>query len=339
MAQVLGTIVRVGVDLAHSVLQVHAVDAAGAVVVARKLVRADFLQWCNQLPSGCLIAMEACATSHHLAAKIAALGLEPRLIAPFHVVPFRMSGKSGKNDANDAAAICEAASRPQMRFVTVKTPEQQALLAVHRLREGFIEERTAFTNRTRGLLAEAGVFKALRGASFRAAIPEVAQDAEQISNELLRQALRLAGQHLIEIDGRIAWCDRHIQAHAKACPEVRKAMEVPGIGVLTASAVVATVGDFARFKNGRQFSAWLGLVPRQRSSGGMQRLGRITKRGDRYLRKLLFMGGRSVLFRAKHLDDPLSVWAGQVRQRAGWAKAQVAVANKCARMLWRAQRT
>jgi len=329
-----GEIVRVGVDLAKRVIQVHAVDTAGRVVVARPLARDKFAAWCAQLPPGCLVAMEACGGAHHWARKLRAMGLDARLIAGHFVGPYRMQGKSGKNDANDAAAVCEAASRPSMRFVPVKTPQQQALLAVHRLREGYKEERTACINRIRGLLAEFGLVFAQSSDALRLALADTLEDASNELPTLARFALQRAHLQWIEIDCHIAWCDERIAAHVHTDAQAKAAASLCGIGPVTASALVASVGDFTQFKSGAQFGAWLGLVPSQNSSGGKASLGRITKRGDDYLRTLLIQGAKSAVMTAHKRRDRISQWLVQLLARVGWQKAAVALANKNARILW-----
>ena len=329
-----GEIVRVGVDLAKRVIQVHAVDGAGRVVVAKPLARDKFAVWCAQLPPGCLVAMEACGGAHHWSRKLHAMGLDARLIGGHFVGPYRMQGKSGKNDANDAAAVCEAASRPQMRFVPVKTAQQQALLAVHRLREGYKEERTACINRIRGLLTEFGLVFAQSPDALRQALPEALEDASNELPSLARMALQRAQLQWIEIECHIAWCDEHIAAHVRSDEQAKTAAKLCGIGPVTASALVASVGDFKQFKSGAQFGSWLGLVPTQNSSGGKASLGRITKRGDDYLRTLLIQGAKAAVMSAGKRDDPISRWLVQLTARVGWQKACVAMANKNARILW-----
>jgi transposase len=245
-----------------------------------------------------------------------------------------MEGKGGKNDAADAAAICEAASRPTMRFVPVKTCAQQGMLAVHRLREGYKEERTACINRIRGLLSEFGIVLARGPRELHLALPQLLEDA---SNELtgdVRLALERAACHWRSLDEQIAWCEARIKAHARSDVQAREAMRIRGIAEIGASALAAGVGDFTQFRRAAQFAAWLGLVPRQHSSGGKAQLGRITKRGDEYLRTLLIQGARSVVSTAHRHDDPISRWIVQLLARVGWQKTLVAVANKNARILW-----
>ena len=273
-------ITRVGADLAKRVIQVHAVNCAGQRVTGRALARDKFLPWCAQLPPGCMVAMEASSSAHHWARRLVGMGLDARIIAAHLVALYRLQGKSGKNDANDAAAICEAASRPQMHFVPIKTVEQQSMLCIHRLREDFKTERTACVNRIRGLLAEFGLVFAQKPAVLRQALPDVIEDASNELGTLARFALQRAQTQWQELDAHLAWCDERIAAHLKTSEQVRQAEKLMGVGPVTASAVVATVGDFKQFRNGAQFGAWLGLTPRQNSSGGKNNLGAITKRGD-----------------------------------------------------------
>lgn len=334
LSQALEKVVRVGVDLAKQVIQVHAVGAEGEVLARRALPRDRFLAWCGQLPRGTLVAMEASGGAHHWARCLRAQGLDARLIAAQFTSAYRLQGTTGKNDANDAAAICEAASRPRLHFVPVKTTAQQGLMTLHRLREGFKDERTACLNRVRGLLAEFGLVfarsaQALRGGLDSAlASPGDAVDAHGLIG------LRVAAQHLAQLDTRIADCDRAIGLHAQRDERVQAISQLHGVGVLGASALVAGIGDFSVFRNAPQFAAWLGLTPRQHSSGGVSRLGRITKRGDAYLRTLLIQGARSAVLTAHTRHDAISRWAVQLKARVGWQKAVVALANKNARIVW-----
>lgn len=335
MEQITGRqVVRVGVDLAKLVIQVHAVDAVGRVVTARAVPREKFLPWCAQLPAGCVVAMETCGGAHHWARRLRAMGLEPRLIAGHFVGPYRMEGRRGKNDANDAAAVCEAAGRPHMRFVPIKSVEQQAMLAVHRLREGYKEERTACINRIRGLLAEFGLVFAQSPQALRAQLAEVIEDASNEMPHLARVALQRAQLQWLELESHIEWCDERIAAHVKTDEQARTAAQLMGVGPVTASALAASVSDFRQFRSAAQFGAWLGLVPSQNSSGGKARLGRITKRGDDYLRTLLIQGAKSAVMTASRRGDRISQWLVQLTARVGWQKAVVAMANKNARILW-----
>jgi transposase len=327
-------IARVGVDLSKRLYQVHAVDRGGRVVLARPMQVERFFAWCAELPAGCLVAMQTCGGAHHVARRLARMGLDARLMAGHFVTPYRMAGKSGKNDANDAAAICEAAGRPHMRFVPPKSLEQQGQLAVHRLREGFKEERTALINRIRGLLAEFGLVFPQSPEALRSVLAEVIEDASNELPGVARLALQRAHLHWIDLELQMAWCDERIAVHVRSDERAKKAATLLGIGPITASALVASVGDFKQFANARQFGAWLGLVPSQNSTGGKASLGRITKRGDDYLRTLLIQGAKSAVMTATRRSDRISQWLVQLKERAGWQKAVVALANKNARILW-----
>ncbi len=326
--------VRVGVDLSKRVIQVHAVDAAGRALTNRALARDKFLPWCAQLPAGCLVVMEVSSSAHHWARKLLAMGLDARIVSAHLAAPYRAEGQSGKNDANDAAAICEAASRPHMRFVPIKSIEQQSLLCVHRLREGFKAERIACINRIRGLLLEFGVAVPVGPRALRLVLDEILEDGANEMNGLARLSIQRAQTQWRELDEHLAWCDERLAAHERDSEEVRRAGQLMGIGPIGASAAIATVGDFKQFKSGAQFGAWLGLTPKQHSSGGKSHLGTITKRGDTYLRTLLIQGAKSVVNTAHTRSDPISRWALALKERSGWQKAVVALANKNARILW-----
>ena len=327
-------VARVGVDLSKRVYQVHAVDRAGRVMLVKAMPPQRFFEWCAQLPAGCVVAMETCGGSHHVARRLHGLGLDVRLIAGHFVTPHRMAGKSGKNDANDAAAICEAASRPHMRFVPIKTAQQQGQLALHRLREGYKEERTALINRVRGLLAEFGLVFPKSPEALRRVLADVVEDAANELPGLARLAIQRTHEHWIDIELQIAWCDDRIAEHVRADERAKKAAALLGLGLVTASAIAASVGDFKQFANARQFGAWLGLVPSQNSTGGKASLGRITKRGDDYLRTLLIQGAKSAVMTAHKRSDRISQWLVQLKERTSWQKAVVALANKNARILW-----
>ncbi len=334
LSQVLEAAVRVGVDLAKQVIHVHAVTADGHVVCKKALPRERFLAWCKLLPRDCLVVMEACAGAHHWARCLRTIGLDARLLAAQFTAPYRVQGSTGKNDANDAAAICEAASRPHMRFVPVKSSAQQGLLTLHRLREGVKGERTACLNRVRGLLAEFGVVFPRSPQALRTGLARVLATQEPGVDANGLRGLHIAARHLEQLDLQMADCDRAIGLHARDDARVQALAQVQGIGPLGASALVAGVGDAGVFRNGPQFAAWLGLTPRQHSSGGISRLGRITKRGDVYLRMLLIQGARSSLLSAHQRQDAVSRWAQQLKERVGWQKAAVALANKNARIVW-----
>jgi len=323
-------IITVGIDLAKNVFAVHAVDAEGKVVWVKPTVkRTQLLELIANL-APCVIGMEACSGAHHWARQFMAFGHTVKLIAPKFVVPYRMSGKRGKNDAQDAAAICEAVTRPQMRFVPIKTMEAQANLSIHRVRQGFIEERTALINRIRGLLAEFGMILPQRAEAVRQGTGQFLEDLPGFANRVVGDLL----SHLTILDQRIDEYDGLIKQSAQADTRSVRLMEIPGIGPTTASALLASIGNGRDFKNGRQLAAWLGLVPGQYSSGGKAKLGKITKAGDRYLRTLLILGARSVLAVAAKRTDRVSQWALALQTRIGYGKALVAIAAKNARMIW-----
>ena len=322
----MGKVTTVGIDLAKNVFSIHAVDESGAVIFRKTVTRSRLLSVVGQWPA-CLIGMEACSGAHEWARRFQVMGHAVRIVAPRFVTPYR---RSGKNDGNDAEAICEAIQRPSMRFVPVKSVEQQAVLTLHRVRQGFIEERTALINRTRGLLAEFGIVLPNRAIEVRRG---AAACAERLP-ELARRAVSDLIAHLLVLEERICSYDRELESLARANEAATRLMSIPGVGPVTALAAVATVGHAHEFANGRQFAAWLGLVPRQWSTGGRARLGRITKRGDAYLRTLLVMGARAALQMAARRHDKLSRWAMALKERCGYHKAVVALAAKNARIVW-----
>lgn len=319
-------ITTVGIDLAKTVFSLHGVDGAGRVLLRRSVRRDQLVEVVAGL-SPCLIGMEACSGAHQWGRRFQEFGHTVRLMAPKFVTPYR---KSGKNDGNDAEAICEAVTRPSMRFVPVKSLEQQALLAIHRVRQGFIVERTAIINRLRGLMAEFGAVLPLRSATVR----RQAAEAAEALPALARRAINDLLDQLRVLDERIGDYDREIEAQAKLSDAAKRLMQIRGIGPTTALAIVATVGNAREFKNGRQFAAWIGLVPGQYSTGGRTRLGHISKRGDAYLRNLLVQGARSVLNTAGAHQDRMSRWALELQPRRGYYRTLVAIANKNARIAW-----
>jgi transposase len=323
-------VTTVGLDLAKSVFTVHGVDEHGNTVLRKTVRRAKVLELFAQLPA-CVVGMEACAGAQHWARKLRQLGHDPRIMAAEFVAPYR---QGGKNDANDAAAICEAVSRPKMRFVALKSVEQQAVLAVHRLRQGLVEERTALANRLRGLLTEYGLVVGIGLDRLRRALPEMLEDGANGLPGIAREVFADGAQQLRELDARIAAYDRRITALARASEAVQRLMKIEGVGPVTATAMVASVGDAKVFKNGRQFAAWLGLTPRQHSTGGKQRLGAMTKHGDVYLRTLLIHGARAVLRVSANRSDAKSRWAQSLRRRRPDNVAAVALAAKHARISW-----
>ena len=324
------SIITVGIDLAKNVFAVHGVDDNGKpALVKPKVAREHLLPLIAQLPS-CVIGMEACSGAHHWARLFRQHGHTVRLMAPKFVTPYRMSGKRGKNDAADAAAICEAVTRPNMRFVPVKEEHQQVILALHRTRNGFVEERTATYNRLRGLISEFGIVCPQKIAALRRALIEHLEDLPGYVNQCVGDLLA----HADGLDARIAEYDRIIAKAARDDARSKQLMTLPGIGPNTASAMLASIGAGHDFKNGRQVAAWIGLTPGQYSSGGTARLGRITKAGDKYLRSLLVMGAKAVLSGLGDKQDRLSRWARSLVERRGYWKAVVAIAAKNARLAW-----
>ncbi len=319
-------VTTVGIDLAKHVFSLHGVNAHGREVLRRTVRRGQLMAVVAQLPA-CLIGLEACSGAHEWARQFTALGHTVRLMAPKFVAPYR---RGGKNDGNDAEAICEAVSRPSMRFVPVKSAEQQAVLALHRVRQGFVEERTATLNRIRGLLAEFGHVLPQRAVEVRRRLPPL---LEQLP-ALAARALGDLQAHVRVLDQHILDYERELARLSRADDRAQRVQEFSGVGPLTASAIIASVGSAHEFANGRQFAAWLGLVPRQYSTGGKTRLGHITRRGDPYLRTLFILGARAVLQAATRRQDRLSRWALSVRERRGYHRACVAIAAKNARIVW-----
>ena len=323
-----------GVDLAKHVFSICTVDFSGRVQQRKELRREAFALWLAQLPVGSVVAMEACSGAHHWGRRCLELGLVPRLMAAQFVKPFRKS-QTAKNDRNDAEAIATAARQGNMRFVPVKTVDQQARLAWHRVREGDKTESLAVSNRLRGLLAEFGVIVPQSDTALRLALADLDKYALPAA---LVELLAELNVHWLRLRERIAASDRRIQAHAKADARCVRAQSIIGIGPITADAMVATVGSAREFKNGRQLSAWLGLAPTQHSSGGRDRLGRISCRGDSYLRTLLIQGARSSLQRAQAVTreraTPEQIWIKLLAARLPFGKLLAAIANKHARQLW-----
>lgn len=323
-------IVAVGIDLAKNVFAVHGIDETGKVVLRRPSVKRDqLLELFAGLPP-CLVGMEACSGAHDWARKFNALGHDARMMAPKLVAPYRDGGKRKKNDAVDAEAICEAVQRKKMRFVPIKSEEQQSRLAVHTAREGYVAQRTATINRIRGLLTEVGIVMPKKAETIRKLAQQHLEDLPGYLNQVVNDLL----DELSRLDQRVAQYDGMIREMARQDSRSQRLMQIKGIAEVTASAIVALVGNGHDFKNARQFAAWLGLVPRQFGSGGKVQLGRITKVGDPYLRKLLVMGARAVLNAAEGKTDRMSRWALQVKERRGYGKALVAIAAKNARIAW-----
>lgn len=322
---------RIGIDLAKNVFQVHGVDEHEQAVIRKAFSRTQLRHFLvNVEPT--LIGIEACGSSHQWARELTAMGHTVKLIPPQFVKPYV---KRHKNDAVDAEAICEAVSRPTMRFVTIKSIDQQVVQSIHRVRSRLVKNRTALVNEVRSLLAEFGVvIQSLGVAAVRRALPRLLEDAENDLSPLLRDLLGELYRELIELDERLAMLMTRVINHAKTDERVARLQQVPGIGPVTASAVVAAIGDAKQFKTARDFAAWLGIVPNQHSSGGKQRMGGISKRGDAYLRTLIIHGARSCVNVVKNKTDRRSEWIKAVIKRRNKNIATVALANKQARIIW-----
>jgi transposase len=320
-------ITTVGLDLAKTVFQVHGVDRAGRTVLRKTLRRGQVANFFAQLPA-CLIGMESCPGAHFWARKLVAMGHTVKRIAPQFVKPYV---KTHKSDAADAEAICEAVARPNMRFVPIKTVEQQAILAVHRAREGYVKARTALANQIRGLLAEYGIVLPMGIASLKN-VPLAIDQADLPG--AFKALIQMQLEHLHTLEERIAQADAAIRHWYDENPACQRLKAIPGVGVIVATAMVASVGDARCFRNGRQLAAWLGLVPNQHSSGGRAQLGHITKRGDVYLRTLLIHGARAVLRHTQDRPDAADTWPMQRVRRRNKNIATVALAHKNARTIW-----
>lgn len=321
-------ITTIGLDLAKSVFQIHGVNDLGEVVMRKRLRRGQVLAFFADLPP-CLVGMEACATAHYWGRELRALGHEVRLMPPQYVKAYV---KRNKNDAADAEAICEAVRRPSMRFVPVKSAAQQSALLMHRGRELLVRQRTMLANALRGHLAEFGL-TAAQGLHNVAGLIAVVRDAtDERVPDMARQVLQVIAKQIVELDTRIGAIEVQIMAWHKSNPMSQRLASIPGIGTIIATAIAATVAEPGAFHSGREFAAWLGLVPRQNSTGGKARLGGISKRGDSYLRRLLINGSHAVLLRSKAgKADP---WLIALRRRRPRLVAAVAVANKTARIAW-----
>jgi transposase len=323
-------IMTIGIDLAKNVFQIHGVDERGKAVLKKQIKRGQMLPFFTNIEP-CLVGMEACGGAHYWARKLEQLGHRVKLMAPQFVKPYV---KTNKNDAADAEAICEAVCRPNMRFVSIKNGEQQALLSVHRARQGFVKARTAQANQIRGLLTEYGIIipQGIRHITKR--LPVILEDGENDLPGVFRRLLQRLGEHLKELDHQVDELDVQIQVWHRENTASRKLAQIPGIGPITASALVASIGDARCFKNGRQLAAWLGLVPRQHSSGGKPTLMGISKRGDAYLRTLLIHGARAVIQMADRKPDYKDSWLGGLVNRRNKNVAATALANKNARIVW-----
>ncbi|WP_372573543.1 IS110 family transposase [Ruegeria jejuensis] len=322
-------ITTLGIDIAKSVFQLHGVDADGNILLRKKVRRRALLDVLASIDP-CLIGMEACATSHFWGREIAARGHEVRLIPPIYVKPYV---KRQKNDMADAEAICEAVTRPNMHFVAIKSADQQAILMLHRARDLLMRQRTMLINALRAHMAEFGIVAARGPHKLRELLVDLQDDSDSFP-EVARSALLSLVRQMDGLDGEIAQLDREIQIWHRQSKVSQRLATIPGIGVLTATALAATVADPTLFRYARQFAAWLGLVPRQNSSGGKDRLGRITKMGDGYLRKLLVVGATAVLRRAVRTQTQIGEWVRHLLERKPSRLVSVALANKTARIAW-----
>ncbi len=323
-------IMTIGLDLAKTVFQIHGADSEGRPVLRKRLRRGQVLGFFGSVPA-CLVGLEACASAHYWARELQALGHEVRLIPPQYVKPFV---KTNKNDAADAEAICEALLRPTMRFAAVKSADQQSVLMLHRARELLVRQRTMLINALRGHCGEFGIIAA-QGAHKVVALIEAIEDPDDCRlPPLAREALMSLVVQLRAAEERIAELEKRLMAWHRSSEASQRLAGIPGVGVITATALVATVGDARQFRTARQFAAWLGLVPRQQSSGGKDRLGRISKRGDGYLRRLLVHGARIVLFWSRRKKETRSDWLEALLARRPTNVVMVAMANKTARVVW-----
>jgi transposase len=321
-------ITTIGLDLAKHVFQVHGIDASGAPVVRKRLRRSEVLTFFARLPS-CLIGLEACATAHYWARELRAIGHEVRLMPAQYVKAYV---KRNKNDAADAEAICEAVRRPTMRFVAIKTAEQQAALLVHRGRERLVRQRTALVNALRAHLAEFGVIAPLGLRNVARLIDIVRDESDARLPDLARKVLRVLAEQVEQLQAAVAAMEEQLTAWHKSNPVSQRLATIPGIGPIIATAIASTVVEASGFRSGREFAAWLGLVPRQHSTGGKARLGGISKRGNQYLRRLLINGASANLLRSKATNaDP---WVIGLRRRRPSLVVAVALANKTARIAW-----
>ncbi|MEJ1958402.1 MAG: IS110 family transposase [Nitrosomonadales bacterium] len=322
-------ITTIGVDLAKILFQIHGVDGRGKVAARKQLKRTEMLKYFAKLEP-CLIGMEACGSAHYWARKLEEYGHTVKLMAPQFVKPYV---KTNKNDMADAEAICEAVSRPNMRFVAIKNVEQQAILSVHRARQGFVKARTAQGNQIRGLLSEFGIVIPPGISQTMKQVPEILADGENGLPGAMRNLIDRLTENLKEMNRQVKELEAQIQKWHHENEVSLKLADIPGLGPITASAIVATVGDAMEFKNGRQLAAWMGLVPKQSSSGGKQNLLGISKRGDTYLRTLLIHGARSVINASEKKAEPES-WLKKLMGRRNTNVAAVALANKNARIVW-----
>ncbi len=325
-----GPITVLGIDLAKQSFQLHGVNAEGKVVLKKKLSRKQISAFVANLPV-CLIGLEACGGSHHWVRIFTEMGHTVRMMAPQFVKPYV---KSNKNDAVDAEAICEAVQRPNMRFVPAKSIEQQDIQSIHRIRSQLVARRTAQANQIRGLLMEYGIIIPQGIKCIRKNLPDILEDGENRLTDIFREHLSALYDEMVHLDERVETLEKSLKTICNQNEDCKRLLTIPGIGLMTATAMIAAIGDIGAFKSARELAAWLGLVPRQHSTGGKPTLLGISKRGDSYIRTLLIHGGRSVVRCAHKHQDKRSQWIGEVEQRRGKNITAVAVANKNARIAW-----
>ena len=323
-------VIIIGVDLAKNVFQIHGVDAAGAVIVRRQLRRAQMLPFFRK-QQPCLVGMEACATAHHWARQLIELGHEVKLMPPAYVKPYV---KRNKNDAADAQAICEAVTRPTMRFVSVKGTEQQSVLMLHRTRELLVRQRTMLINAMRAHMAEFGIVAPVGVPQVKKLLGIIADAHDARLPAVARTCLESLARQFLSLGAEIHAAEKHIHAWHRSNEVSRRLETIPGIGPIIASALAASITDPEVFRNGRELAAWIGLVPRQNSTGGKQRLGKISKQGDRYLRWLLVAGAMSVVGQARRRGTANLPWLADMIARKPAKVVAVALANKTARIVW-----
>ena len=319
-----------GIDLAKQSFQLHGVDEAGQVVIKKKLTRTQLSAFVANLPA-CLIGLEGCGGAHHWMRLFTEMGHTVRMMAPQFVKPYV---KSNKNDSADAEAICEAVQRPNMRFIPAKSIEQQDLQSLHRIRSQLVARRTAQANQIRGLLMEYGIVIPQGISYIRKSLPDILEDGENRLSVLFREQLSGLYDEMVHLDDRIEALELSLKTLSTQNEDCKRLLTIPGIGLMTATALIAAVGDITVFKSGRELAAWLGLVPRQHSTGGKPTLLGISKRGDSYLRTLLIHGGRAVVRTVCKHEDKRSQWVIEVKQRRGKNITAVAVANRNARIAW-----
>ena len=325
----MGEVSTIGLDIAKSVFQIHGVDVDGAVVIRKRVSRAKVLEFFAALPC-CLVGIEACPSAHHWSRQLSALGHTVKLMPPSYVKAYL---KRSKNDANDAAAICEAVTRPSMRFVPTKSEQQQSGLMLHRSRQLLVRQRTMLSNAIRGHMAELGIISAKGRHGTAELLRIIANEEDDRITAAARFCLDALARQYVALAAEIGAIEKHIHAWHRSCEESRRLEEIPGIGPIVATALVAEVGDWKAFSSGRNLAAWIGLVPKQHSTGGRERLGGISKQGNRYLRWLLVTGAMAVIRYARQRGTK-RLWLARIMERRPVKVAAVALANKIARMAW-----